>query len=247
MIISDATDLNDEAATVIARSDYVVLALPFTVAGAAFAAVGPRLKRAALLVETLSVKAQPAAWAARLPEGAEFLGINPLFNPELAWSSRPVAVVPYRPGPKSDAVFDLVRGAGAFLITLDAAHHDRLLAERQLAAHALLLALAELLRDCSSGIAFEIGPVPYHLLLAALGRMLAGDPETIAEIQTTNPYGPSVRARLVAAMQELDEDGEAVLARLRDNWAALAPGLDSVVQACEPLFARPLVPVTENR
>ncbi|WP_114946858.1 prephenate dehydrogenase/arogenate dehydrogenase family protein [Microvirga calopogonii] len=244
IILSDAADLSEDAARAIARSDYVVLALPFTVAGAAFAAIGPKLKDAALLVETLSVKAQPATWTARVPAGAEFIGINPLFNPELAWTDRPIAVVPYRPGPRSDTVLDLLRGAGASIVTLDAVHHDRLLAERQLAAHALLLSFSSLLRDENSGIALEIGPLPYHLLLAALGRMLAGDPETVVEIQTTNPFGPSVRARLMTALQGLDGDGEAALVRLQDDWTALAPRLDAISKTCERLFARPLVPVT---
>lgn len=246
LIMSDAAHLTLEAESAIADSDIVVLALPFTVAGAAFRSACRQLRGDALLIETLSVKTRPASWAAILPPDVEYLGLNPLFSPELGWANRPVAVVAYRSGPRVEAFLQLLRHTAAYVVALDAAAHDRLLAQRQLAAHALLLSLASILRDENAEFPLEIGPPPYHLLLVAVGRMLAGNPETFAEIQTENPFAPMVRFRLIEALEKLGGDGEEVLAHLRDEWNDLAPRLKSAAEICERLFARPIFPLEES-
>ncbi|MCP3472394.1 prephenate dehydrogenase/arogenate dehydrogenase family protein [Bradyrhizobium sp. CCGUVB1N3] len=243
LIVSDAMNLTQEAESAIAESNIVVLALPFTVAEAAFKSVCRQLKGDTLLIETLSVKTRPASWAATLPREVEYLGLNPLFGPELGWANRPVAVVAYRSGPRLEAFLQLLRHTAASLVALDAAAHDQLLAQRQLATHALLLSLASILRDEDTAFPLEVGPPPYHLLLAAVGRMLTGTPETFAEIQTENPFAPTVRLRLIAALERLGGDGKEVLDYLRSEWSDLAPRLKPAAATCERLFACPIFPL----
>ncbi|VIO70510.1 T-protein [Bradyrhizobium ivorense] len=243
LIMSDAIHLTLEAESAIAGSDIVVLALPFTVAGAAFRSACRQFKGDALLIETLSVKTKPASWATNLPRGVEYLGLNPLFSPELGWANRPIAVVAYRSGPRLEAFLQLLRRTTASLVALDAAAHDQLLAQRQLATHALLLSLASILRDENTEFPLEVGPPPYHLLLAGLGRMLTGSPETFAEIQTENPFAPTVRLRLIAALEKLSGNGQEVLDHLRSEWSDLAPRLKPAAETCEHLFADPIFPL----
>ncbi|MHC6157684.1 hypothetical protein ACVSQB_38690 [Bradyrhizobium elkanii] len=241
--MSDAIHLTLEAESALAKSDIVVLALPFTVAGGAFRSACRRLKGDALLIETLSVKTRPASWAVNLPREVEYLGLNPLFSPELGWANRPVAVVTYRSGPRLEAFLELLRRTNASLVALDAEAHDRLLAQRQLAAHALLLSLASILRDENTEFPLEVGPPPYHLLLAGVGRMLSGNPETFAEIQTENPFAATVRLRLIAALESLSGGGQEVLDHLRSEWSDLAPRLKPAAKTCERLFACPIFPL----
>ncbi|BBC02360.1 MULTISPECIES: NAD(P)-binding domain-containing protein [Bradyrhizobium] len=243
LIVSDAIHLTLEAESAIAESDIVVLSLPFTVAGAAFGSACRRLKGGALLIETLSVKTRPASWAANLPREVEYLGLNPLFSPELGWANRPVAVIAYRSGPRLEVFLQLLRRTNASLVALDAEAHDRLLAQRQLAAHALLLSLASILRDENTEFPLEVGPPPYHLLLAGVGRMLCGNPETFAEIQTENPFAATVRLRLIAELERLSAGGQEVLDHLRCEWRDLAPRLKPAAKTCERLFACPIFPL----
>lgn len=182
----------------LAEADVVVLALPETVALAALPRVAPLLRPDALLVETLSVK----TGIAKLVEAGisgQALGLNPMFAPSLGVAGRPVAVVPYRPGPRGAWLLDLLAAAGARLVEVSAADHDRLAAGTQALTHAAVLAfglaLAELQPDAETLLA--LAPPPCAMLLAALRRVTSGTPEVYWDIQAANPYAATARAALI--------------------------------------------------
>jgi prephenate dehydrogenase len=238
IILSDATRLTDAAAAATAGATAVVLALPYAAARDAITEIAPHMPPGALLVETLSVKHGPASWRQGLRDDLEYLGINPLFGPDLQWSGRPVLMVPYRAGPLAFAFTALIARTGALTIEVDADAHDRELAERQLACHALALALgAVLAQPTDNRLPLLEGPPPYQTHLMVLARMLQGNPEVYSEIQSQNPYGAAIRQRLIAALQALSGPEDEVTAMVETMQRKLVDALDPAAAACGRLFA----------
>jgi prephenate dehydrogenase len=242
VIVGDATQLNGTAIDIIAQSGCVVLALPAIAARDAVTHLAGHLRQGAVLVETLSVKQGPAGWLDILPPDVDYLGINPLFGPELAWRNRPVAVVPYRDGAASAWVVGKLAATGAEIVTLSASAHDREMAQRQVAVHAVLIALGSILTaDADAALSILKGPPPYRVLLMTLARLLTGNPEVYAEIQADNPVAADMRHRLVAAIEAVggsDADVIGIIERLQQR---LGGSLAPAAADCARLFAHPLL------
>lgn len=222
-------------------ADLIVLALPLEPAEAALRWIGETARPGALVVETFSVKAPAAPLAALLPETIEFLGINPLFAPSLDWTGRPVLAVPYRGGEAAERFLGWIRGAGSSVATLSADAHDRMLARRQGAAHAALLAFGAALAADEGEVPLSFGPPPYQTLLMALSRIVFGDAHVYAEIQALNPDAAAVRADLVAALEAMNGDLDMVRRQV-EALHALRPGLEEAKTACARLFEKPILP-----
>jgi len=185
--------------------DIVVCAVPEPVLLAAVGPVGALLPGGALFVDTTSVKSRvvPAIAAA---VGGPAVSLNPMFAPSLGFAGRAVAAVPVRPGPPVELLAALLTTAGARVVRLDAAAHDRLTAVSQAATHAAVLAFG--LAAAGSGVAvadlLALAPPPHRALLALLARIVAGAPETYWDIQEANPYAPAARAAVRAGVDQLD-------------------------------------------
>lgn len=240
LVVGDATRLDGAAAAAVEEARCVVVALPFDAARDSIAAIARHLRRDAVVVETLSVKQAPAQWLPLLPPHVDYLGINPLFGPELAWRHRTVAVVPYRDGPNAAWVLAQLAATGAELVRLDAAEHDREMAKRQVATHGLLIALGQALAAAPAGaLALSKGPPPYRVLVMTLARLLQGNPEVYAEIQAQNPFAADTRRRLAAAIDALDGTEAGIIDILAKLHEQLGPSLTTAAADCAQLFAGP--------
>ncbi len=245
--ICDASAPTPAVADAVATSDIVVLALPLAQAQAALAAIRSALRDGALVVETSSVKAPASELTEIVPDGVEFLGINPLFAPALDWSGRPVLVTPYRSGPMAAKFISWLRAAEADVAEVSPGDHDALLAKRQGAIHAAILAFgAVLAAEHSHGSQDELplhfGPPPYQLGLMLLARMLEASPHVYAEIQAMNSEAADVRAVLASALAGMD-GSTADVTHFIEALSALKQPLEPAAKACDDLFrAGPLLP-----
>jgi prephenate dehydrogenase len=244
----DATKPSIELSDALAQADVVVMAIPLGVGEAALRNVSGHLRPGALIVETFSVKEPAAALAGLVLPGYEFLGINPLFAPSLRWANRPVLVVAHRNGPACQRFIAWLEAAGATTASISAADHDVLLARRQGAAHAAIIAFgAVLMAELGSAASGRIepplsfGPPPYQLMLMLLARILDGDPHVYAEIQALNANAADVRAQLREALNKLDGSADNVAAAI-EAMGPLKALLGPAAQACNALMQEPLLP-----
>jgi cyclohexadieny/prephenate dehydrogenase len=121
-------------------ADLVVISTPISTNGAIAEAIGPYLKPGAIVTDVGSVKqAVIAAIRPHIPEGVHFVPGHPLAGTEKSGPEAGFAtlfenrwcVLTPEPGTDPDAVArvaDLWRRAGSNIETMDADHHDRVLA-----------------------------------------------------------------------------------------------------------------------
>jgi prephenate dehydrogenase len=243
-IVGDATRPTKELAECISGASTLVLALPYVVAARATDVIAPLMRSGALFVDTMSIKTGPMGWVGSLKCDVGALGINPLFSPSEDWSGRTVASVIYRWTPALDLFLVRLRRAGAKVAPMTTSEHDKTMAERQLATHALLLTYASFLAQRGfDHIAADIGPFPYKMLIALIGRVLQSEAQLYAEIQSYNPFGGSVRSELADHLLRftlLSENAglEGTLANLNGLFGGR---LDQASKVCSEIFASKLL------
>lgn len=246
----DITKPSVELFDAVAQADVVILAVPLATAEAALRNIKDHLRPGALVVETFSVKSPAAALVDLVPERNEFLGINPLFAPSLCWANRPVLATIHREGAASRKFIAWLKDAGADVATLSASTHDALLARRQGAAHAAIIAFGAVLMaeleatsSVSDGVTapLSFGPPPYQMMLMVLARVLHGDPHVYAEIQALNTDAIGVRGQLREALTVMDGSVDEVVAAI-EAMDHLKECLDPVAEVCSALFQQPLLP-----
>ena len=244
-ILSDATAPDNEVHRAVKSADVVIIALSIELFRNTLLAIRDYINPSSLLVETLSVKLPPGAYTKLLPDGAEFLGINPLFAPSLEWKDRPVLAVPHKDGPRSKEFLRSLAVSGAQFATIQAKDHDKLLARRQGATHAAALALGALLQNeqnlnMATNIPLAFGPPPYQLLLMVLARILNSDPHIYADIQTLNDNASTVREELRKALTKLDGSYEDVIDFIESMKSLKSPLLE-VSNSSNALFRTPIL------
>jgi prephenate dehydrogenase len=190
----------------IASADVLVLAVPEPVAVAALPAIARSLPPGALLVDTLSVKALIADEVLRRLPCNPALSLNPMFAPALGFAGRVVAASILRDGARIAELLDLIRGAGAEVVTVTAQEHDRITAVTQAATHAAVLAFG--LAAAELGVDIDtlrkLAPPPHQTLLALLARIASGAPEVYWDIQAANASAADARAALRAGLDRID-------------------------------------------
>lgn len=248
LLIGDVVEPSDEVLNAISQSDLVVMALPRSVADAAFPKIANAIPNQAIVVETTSTKTGTDAWAS-LSGGVRLVGLNPLFAPNLCWKGRPVVIVPHVGAMEDAALLSThLTKKGCQAVELSADEHDRWLAYRQGAAHALALALADLLKhkrpDWPGPL---VGSLPYQVMMLPMARMLSGNPDVFAEIQVLNPYASDVRKRLIEALSAIDAPHDAVLQNIESLAVSLSGHLDPAVERCAKLYDEPIFPFRKNQ
>jgi len=232
----------------IGTADVVVFALPEQVAVDALTACAGAVRAGALLVEVLSVKdaITPVLASVAAAAGAEACGLNPMFAPALGFAGHAVATVRVADGPRTAALLDLVTAAGARVVEVSAAAHDRIGAVLQAATHAALLAFGRVVvdRDADLPVLLDLAPPPHLAMLALAARIGGGSPDVYWDIQAANPAAPAARAALGAAVAELDDiarRGDRVrftewMRRIDDRLGAEGPRLRDL---CARMFRLP--------
>jgi prephenate dehydrogenase len=226
----------------------VVVCLPEDVALEAIRKVAPFLPKGSLLVDTLSVKAQVFA-AMKAPRSFEWLGINPLFAPDLGLSGQRVAAVGIT-GLRSEWFLGVLRERGAHILHMTTQEHDRASARAQALTHAALLSFGGALHklDYKAADAAFLTP-PYRALLALLARILTNEHLVYWDVQAGNPEAGRARASLATAAREFEEligagNPDTFAQHLQGLRAMMGPELDRFsAEAAKLLRAQAAIPV----
>ena len=186
-------DLRDAA-----RSEILLLAVPLAALPGLLAALAPHLRPGQVVVDTCSVKEEPARlMRALLPEGVELIGSHPMFGPASARTGlrgAQVVLCPLRGRGwrRLGAVLRVRHGLQVIVTTPE--QHD--------AEAALSQGLTHLLGRAMAGM----GPAPrirtrsFELMMEALS-MVAGDaPEVYEAVTAGNRHVAPLRARLAEAL-----------------------------------------------
>jgi len=205
-IVADATSIDEPFRRALACADVVLLCLPEPRAIAAVPGLAAMLARGTLVVDVLSVKARFVERATSLPAGLEWLGINPLFGPDLGFSGRSIAAVPVTSGARTNRFLDLLRRWGSTVVPVSVEEHDRAMAVIQALTHSALLAFGCALLDLKYDVAASSGlRTPLHTtMLSLLARMLKGSPAVYGEIQSSNPHADRARQALMRGMARVE-------------------------------------------
>lgn len=189
----------------IASADSVVVCVPEPLAVRSLPAWAPALTAGALVVDTLSAKSRFAAQACMFAAGAERLGINPLFAPDLAFRGRSAAIVRVAGGPRTEWFLGLLRRWGLTLVELTPDEHDHAMSLIQALTHATVLAFGCALRECGydATASAPLRTPPHAVLLSLLARMLENPPGVYLEIQRANDHAGRARAALLRGVERV--------------------------------------------
>ncbi|SKT93888.1 prephenate dehydrogenase dimerization domain-containing protein [Mycobacteroides abscessus] len=238
----DILRLEPRLRAALSDADLVLLALPEAVACGAIPVIAPLVKPAALLADTLSVKATVARTWISVGADVEALSVNPMFAPSLGARGRPIAAVVLRDGPRIQALVKMMQNWGANVVLMDSDEHDTMTAAVQALTHASIIGFGLALR--AIGIApaqlVRVAPPPFQAMLALLARIADGTSEVYWEIQDANPYASAAREALTTGLKKLNDVmalGEPsfteMLAEIADH---VGPTLPEYREHCHVMF-----------
>ena len=216
------------AGDAVAGADLVVLAVPQSANGAVGKAIGPRLMRGAIVTDVGSVKEAAlkalAPWLGRpcLDRGVAFVPGHPIAGTENSGPASGFAelfagrwcVLTPPPGTPANAVAkvrELWRRCGMRVETMDAAHHDRVLAITSHVPHLIAYTIVDTVAELESHLKAEV------IKFAASGfrdftRVAASDPVMWRDIFLANKEAVlEMMARLyedIALLQKAIRNGD---------------------------------------
>ncbi|MBI4202935.1 MAG: prephenate dehydrogenase/arogenate dehydrogenase family protein [Chloroflexi bacterium] len=190
---------------------FVVVGVPEEAMETACAAVLPRLRPGAHVIDICSTKSIAlAAMLRHVPEGVSVLGTHPLFGPAVPDLVGQVMVM--TPTERTDPAFyawyrDLVRSFGAVVEEVGAEAHDLHMLFIQTLAHFAYLVFGRTLAQAaplgfSLEESFKLSTPPYGILAAFTARIIGGNPRLYAQVQA-QPDAAKVRALFLQAAREL--------------------------------------------
>lgn len=185
--------------------DVVMLAVPMDCVVETARAIGPFIRRDALLCDINSLKAEVCEAMAASCRG-EVLGLHPMFGPTVSNPRRQkVIACSVRAGERTTWLLSLFSRLGAEIVESTPERHDRLMAVIQVLTHFSTVATARAL--ARSGLTLDetlpfMSPI-YRVELAFVARLFAQDPDLYAGIEMDNTSGPEMRRAFVEAAEEL--------------------------------------------
>lgn len=178
----------------IAQADAVIINVPISHTVEVIRQIGPLFRPGQLMVDNTSIKTQPvAAMLDVAPEGVEVLGMHTVFGPSITELRRQNVI--FTTTPKSGELAREFEGIfykyGATITHTTPEYHDRQMAFHQNLEHFTKIVLAEVLRTQfgTPGVMAAYSSPNSRLSLITMGRVLQGDPQLYAEIQTQNLQG----------------------------------------------------------
>ena len=195
----------------------VVLAAPVAALGEIVPALGPHLAPGALVLDVGSVKIGPAALLeAHVPADVEIIATHPLFGPQSAadgLSGLKIALCPLRGARAGRVAAWLRRALGLKVIVTTPEAHDRELAAVQGLTHLIARALDGMVAPTA------LTTRSYELLMQAVAMVSADAPGVYDAIERANPYAAPLRARFLARLAELAQEGDREGAQAPALWA----------------------------
>jgi prephenate dehydrogenase len=192
----------------IEQSDAVIVNVPISHTTELIRTLGPLFRPGQLMVDNTSIKAQPvAAMLEVAPEGVEVLGMHTVFGPTITELRRQNVI--FTSTPRSGELAQEFEGIfykhGAAITHTTPEYHDRQMAFHQNLEHFTKVVLAEVLRaqfGAPETMASYSSPNS-RLSLITMGRVLKGDPELYAEIQTQNLQGAGMLQEYLRIASEI--------------------------------------------
>jgi prephenate dehydrogenase len=213
VVVSDAKDVSalaqQHGAAVVdlprlAESDIIVLAVPVQRMEPVLAALAPRLKRGALVIDVASVKIKPTELMRKiLPSQVAIVGTHPLFGPQSGKNgieNLNIAVCNVR-GERAAGVTRFLREQlklSVFETTPE--DHDRQLAYVQGLTHLLAKVIVALdLPD------FQLTTKTYDLMQLMVGMVRYDSDELFKAIERENPFTSEAKKAFFGAARQLEE------------------------------------------
>lgn len=181
----------------------VILATPVNRLDETVRAVGPHLRRGALVLDVGSVKAVPAEIMRRgLPEQVEIIATHPLFGPQSARdgiAGLKIAVCPIRGGSGRRVAAFLRKVLRLDVIMTTPEAHDREAATVQGLTHLIAKVLVQM-----EPLPTRMTTRSFDLLMQAVNMVRHDAPEVFQAIERSNPYTGDVRRRFFDLASALD-------------------------------------------
>ncbi len=242
-VSSDLEAPDARALAAIEQADCIIVCLSEFAAVAALPHVMKSISRGALLVDTLSVKANYVTQVGAAGKEIECLSINPMFSPSLDFNGQNVAIIEVLPGPLTQKFVALLTSWKANVISVTLAEHDEITAFTQVATHAALIVFGSVLSRLGYDIetAWRLATPPHRLLMSLLARISLANPEVYWEIQHGNPIAGRIRRAMAESVEELEQksgsDSPEDLARLmEDIRTTLGPEAEGLAEKCAAVF-----------
>lgn len=183
----------------------VVIAVPVARLAETVAAIAPRLRPGALVLDVGSVKAMPAEIMQRgLPQHVDIVATHPLFGPQSARdgvAGLKIAVCPVR-GDRDRRVSAFLRRAiGLRVIRTTPEAHDREVATVQGLTHLIARVLVQM-----EPLPVSMTTKSFDLLVQAVGMVRHDAPEVFQAIELANRHAGPVRKRFCSLALALDAE-----------------------------------------
>jgi prephenate dehydrogenase len=205
----------------IAQSDAVIINVPISHTVELIHKVGHCFRAGQLMVDNTSIKTQPvAAMLEVAPQGVEVLGMHTVFGPTIAELRRQNVIFTLTPrsGELAQEFEGIFYKYGATVTHATPEYHDRQMAFHQNLEHFTKIVLAEVLRAQfgTPDVMAAYSSPNSRLSLITMGRVLKGDPQLYAEIQTQNLQGAGMIRDYLRLAHEI---GEALMYGDGDRFA----------------------------
>ncbi|TSC32846.1 prephenate dehydrogenase/arogenate dehydrogenase family protein [Corallococcus sp. Z5C101001] len=210
-------------------AELVVVAVPVPRMREVLLTLRPHLTPRHLVLDVGSVKVKPVeALTEVLGAQVPWVGTHPLFGPlSLAMAERPMRVVlcpnPLHPdaAPRARRFYEAL---GCEVIEQTPEGHDRVMAR----THALTFFVAKGMVDSGSAVDVPFAPASFKALSRTIETVRMDAGHLFNAIQQENPFATEARGRLLAALQAIHRDLEALPSGVQAREAAglSAPGLE---------------------
>ncbi len=195
----------EEIKQLAAASDVIILCLPEAVAYKFLAIYKTCISKAALLIDTLSIKREISL----LYDESDFsaLSLNPMFGPDLEIEGKNIIVVKRGQTPLSGWFIALLEAWKLNIVYLDSEQHDRISALIQVATHAATMSFGIALNNFEIPLEklLKIATPPFYSMSALFGRIVSGNKGVYWNIQQENAYASAMRKELIRNLTELDK------------------------------------------
>ena len=201
------SDVNTElrAAEAAAAADVTVVSVPIDVTESVIAAVGPHVRRDALLMDVTSVKSAPVAAMLAATEGS-VVGTHPMFGPSVhSLQGQRVVLCRARGDAWADWVSRTFAARGIVVTEATPEQHDRGMAIVQVLTHFQTQVLGYTLARSGLPLAdtLRFTSPAYLLELYVAARHFAQSPELYGPIEMRNPRTGEVTAAFREAADDL--------------------------------------------
>jgi 4-amino-4-deoxyprephenate dehydrogenase len=204
-IKADLGIANGEVSLLVAASDIIIICLPETVAHTFLALYKPHISRAALLIDTLSIKREVSLIYVENDFNA--LSLNPMFGPDLDIEGKNIIAITFRQTPLSKWFIALLEAWNLNVVYLSAEQHDKISSLIQVATHAAIMSFGITLNNFDVPLSqlLKIATPPFYSISALFGRIVSGNKNVYWNIQNENGYASAMRKELISNLIALDK------------------------------------------